>query len=399
MPAPCVQERSPAAFMPTRLSQLSSSLVAEWCGGSGSSAPSLAAHIPLIIGSVGQYVQNPAFDVRREIVAQLRATGGDGSKLDSSGHDLLAWLDGLSRLIMRRMHQEVARYERACDARITMAQFERLSEGLRDMTSVIVGEYLDRDSDRQQESTRRHGHSRLVFAHEMRGPLHTISLSASLLEMPGPATNPDEQKRLLKIIRSALVQAEWLLQHADLLTRSEDPESLTLTTSIQRVLESITEGLSAQAMASGVELRLSNAAPALAVDSGMANLVLSNLIVNAIKYADQTKEKRWVSMRAEMTEGDDPRFVTVEVADNGIGIPASMQRRVFQRGYRAHPQSADGLGLGLAIVRDLLDDRGGSIDLISEEQIGTTVRCRLPASPVEVVIKQKTRATTGLHIA
>lgn len=385
-------EPSPATIMGRRLSEMSTRLVAEWSVGNrscsrGSAASSLSdqalrTHLPAIIGSIGQYVRDPAYEVRREMLTQLRANGDMWHQLDYRARDLLVWLDGLSRLIMQRMQQELIHPERGDDDRLAMAAFARLAEGLGVMTSSILGVYLDRESDRHQESARQRTDWDLMFAHELRSPLHTISLSASILEAPGLSTDEDTRRRQLKIIRSALAHAESLLRHTDEVKGAENAHSLRFTTALQSLVESITEEQSGRAMASGVELSLVGAAPPLAVETVVAHLVLSNLVTNAIKYADHTKEKRWVTVRVEVVEGDEPGFVTLEVADNGIGIPESLQQYVFQRCFRAHPHVADGVGLGLAIVQDVLADRGGSIDLISQEKVGTAVRFRLPTSPI-----------------
>jgi signal transduction histidine kinase len=373
---------TPEAQIGERLIDQSASLVGEWLGSWRSALPdqTLVAQLPVMIRGIGHYVQNPQFEVRQAMLTQLRTNGWEWRRLDCDAHDLLAQLDGLSKFIVQRMQQEVAQVD---DARLAMPAFMRIFEGLRGMTSVVLDMHLGAaKSNEPHELLQHQPDSSMEFAHELRGRLQTISLSTVLLEMQSSGAAAEPTRRQVRIIRDALVQAEWLLQHEGLLTGSGHAESLQLTASVARVLESVTQGLDAQAAASGVELRLPESVPRLAVEAGVAHLILSNLLGNAIKYSDPTKDERWVTVRAEETAGDHSEYLILEVADNGIGIPADMQEHVFRRGCRVHPQAATGLGLGLAIIRRLLDDRGGGVDLVSEERVGTTVRCRLPASPL-----------------
>jgi signal transduction histidine kinase len=100
------------------------------------------------------------------------------------------------------------------------------------------------------------------------------------------------------------------------------------------------------------------------VSAAAFELCLSNLLANAIKYSDPAKEKRWVEVRARVTAPDDsadPQTI-VEVRDNGLGVPPAMRSRLFERFFRAHEDSQegiDGTGLGLSIVRETAASLGG----------------------------------------
>jgi signal transduction histidine kinase len=75
------------------------------------------------------------------------------------------------------------------------------------------------------------------------------------------------------------------------------------------------------------------------------------------------------------------------VSDTGIGIPTSEQPRLFTRFFRsssAHEASIQGTGLGLVIVKSIVEHHGGSIELTSAPAQGTTVTVRLPAGTREV---------------
>jgi signal transduction histidine kinase len=76
----------------------------------------------------------------------------------------------------------------------------------------------------------------------------------------------------------------------------------------------------------------------------------------------------------------DERMVSLEVADNGVGIPLADQARVFKEFERGTAPDARrmGAGLGLSLVKRIVELHGGTIDLVSVPGEGTTVTCRLP---------------------
>jgi signal transduction histidine kinase len=102
-------------------------------------------------------------------------------------------------------------------------------------------------------------------------------------------------------------------------------------------------------------------------DADRLRQVLGNLVENAVKYAGETP---WAEVRVERGAGV-VRFV---VSDRGIGIPADEQELIFHKFYRADPsmsRGVSGTGLGLYIVRELVERMGGSITVESEPGRGS----------------------------
>jgi signal transduction histidine kinase len=114
-------------------------------------------------------------------------------------------------------------------------------------------------------------------------------------------------------------------------------------------------------------------------DRDSISQVFDNLISNALKF---TAAGGTVCVTVREEDGD----AMIEVADTGIGIPETEQERLFQRFFRASSASQRhiaGVGLGLSIVRAIVEAHGGSIDFSSVHGAGTTFRVRLPlAAPV-----------------
>jgi two-component system, OmpR family, sensor histidine kinase SenX3 len=125
----------------------------------------------------------------------------------------------------------------------------------------------------------------------------------------------------------------------------------------------------------GIELSLTGASH-LNVLGDRSQLLsgFSNLVDNAIKYSEPGGI---VSVSSSIVG----QLVVVAITDHGIGISKQHQDRIFERFYRvdkARSRATGGTGLGLSIVRHIVLEHGGSIDIVSEEGIGSTFTIRLP---------------------
>jgi signal transduction histidine kinase len=106
---------------------------------------------------------------------------------------------------------------------------------------------------------------------------------------------------------------------------------------------------------------------------GRVELVLINLIANAVKYSDPRKERREVHIDAD----PDVPYPCIRIRDNGIGIPRSKRDAIFEQFVRVHAHlddelGAHGMGLGLSIVRECMESMGGTVSVESAEGVGTT---------------------------
>jgi signal transduction histidine kinase len=130
-------------------------------------------------------------------------------------------------------------------------------------------------------------------------------------------------------------------------------------------------------LAEGAGLRLECLAgdrlPTLYADRDRLVQVFSNLVGNAIKF---TPEGGTVTLRAEGTGG----AVCFQVADTGAGIPAEHLPRLFDRFWQARRTDRRGLGLGLPIVKGIVEAHGGHVEVASTPGAGTTFSFTLPAA-------------------
>lgn len=107
-------------------------------------------------------------------------------------------------------------------------------------------------------------------------------------------------------------------------------------------------------------------------DEKILELILSNLIHNAIKYSS---EHSAIDIQVEHNK----KMVTLKIIDQGMGIPKEEQKYIFNRYFRAeNALLTQGTGIGLNIVKGHLENLGGSIEFTSEENKGTTFNIQLP---------------------
>ncbi|MFB8147601.1 ATP-binding protein [Microbacterium sp. NPDC056003] len=134
-------------------------------------------------------------------------------------------------------------------------------------------------------------------------------------------------------------------------------------------------GKSAQARERGLEWSadIDPEAPRSPLSPVDAVSVVGNLIDNALDAAAVGEPPRWV--RVEFTAADDGRL-RIAVSDSGSGVPDELAERVFEHGFSTKPAGAEGRGVGLALVRSIVDGAGGTVEISAEPTVFTVL---LPA--------------------
>jgi len=107
---------------------------------------------------------------------------------------------------------------------------------------------------------------------------------------------------------------------------------------------------------------------------GRLRHILDNLVSNALKYCDRDKGEAWVSLALRVL----PEGYELRLSDNGVGLPPERRAEASQLFYRAAPARAAGLGVGLAVVKLLVEQSGGALTFASGEGQGTTFVAVLP---------------------
>lgn len=216
-------------------------------------------------------------------------------------------------------------------------------------------------------------------SHEIRTPLTTIHGYAGLLGRWGKQ-DPAVVEKAIQVIQKESVRLRTLTN--DMLTLADmesSQQALTRTCEINQTTTDVLEPYELLHPEHPIAYQSLAEACWIAMAPEHYGRVLTNLVDNAIKYTEPGGQIG-VSIQREAL------FVTVSVSDTGQGIPEEDLPRIFDRFYRvdkARSRVAGGNGLGLAIVRELIELYGGEISATSTVNAGTTVRFRLPlANPV-----------------
>lgn len=215
-------------------------------------------------------------------------------------------------------------------------------------------------------------------SHELKTPITAISgFTETLLggAKDDPATLDqflhiiaDESQRLIDLIQDVLSLSRIRAQNTTMLT----VVPLAVRPLIEQELAVVQQAIERQ------HLTINNQVDAdltITSDSQKLSQIIKNLLTNAIKYNRPRGSVTIATMVGQQTW-------SLIVKDTGIGISADDQQRIFERFYRASPsrsqQLVSGTGLGLAIVQELVNAMHGTIDVVSQRGVGTTMTVTLP---------------------
>jgi signal transduction histidine kinase len=216
-----------------------------------------------------------------------------------------------------------------------------------------------------------------VVSHDLRNPIGAMSMAASfLLEDGPPELREGTHGRMLKTIRSASEQATRMID--DLLDVSRiEVGHFAIEPAPEPIADLLMEAVElhrplAQSRGIRLEWRVTSGLPPVMVDRGRVLQMMGNLLGNAIKF---TPDGGCVEVGAE-SEGMEVRGW---VADSGPGIPADHLPHLFDRFWQARRTDRRGLGLGLAIVRGIVEAHGGRVRAVSDLGTGSRFEFTLPA--------------------
>ena len=219
------------------------------------------------------------------------------------------------------------------------------------------------------------------ITHELGNPLHTLMGALEMLEMP---QLPAEQR--LQLARTAQNQGQRMAaMFRDLKTHQqydEDPNFVRpQAISLQNILIAVQEAYQRLAEQKNITLHIKSCLQQVMADPERLQAVLENLVNNALKYTPEGGE---VKVKCALT--DSSSEIQISVADSGIGIAPEHQPKIFDRFYRtekARSRDQGGTGLGLSVVKIILQAHGRDIFLESTPGQGSRFYFYLPKVTVE----------------
>jgi signal transduction histidine kinase len=219
-----------------------------------------------------------------------------------------------------------------------------------------------------------------AISHDLRTPLSSIRAMAEALD-DQVLDDPAEVQRYYGTIRREIERLGRMID--DLFELAQmDAGAVELNrhpVTLHEIAAEVVDAMQAQASRNGVTLILNvdGHPPKTPLDGSRIERVLGNLIRNALNHTPE-------SGRVDVNVFADDDYVGLKVSDTGDGIATADLPHIWERFYRAEksrrrlPQEADGAGLGLAIVRGIIEAHGGTVDASSSAGRGATFTIRLP---------------------
>lgn len=238
---------------------------------------------------------------------------------------------------------------------------------------------LERRTKELLEAGQQKSHFLANVTHELRTPLHGIGGLVDLLEagIYGPVSEAQREahesiresgRSLLRMVDDLLTLSKAEAARLELRIAPVDVEEL-----VERVVASVRWMIGKKNLT--LDVSIDPSLPELVSDRGRIAQILVNLLANAVKFTDDGGS---ISLRARNVDG----ALWLEVEDTGIGIPAEELPRIFEPFRQVDggdERAFGGVGLGLSLVRRLVDALGGVLEVESELGHGSTFRVTLPS--------------------
>ncbi len=217
-----------------------------------------------------------------------------------------------------------------------------------------------------------------LMSHELRTPITSINGFAELLL--ADETIPEESREFLAIISNESQRLSKMLTtflSVSNLEQSDKKEFIKSPVKLDSVVSEVVGDLQDNAKRKRIRLveQANNHLPPVAADKGLITRAIAHLVDNAIRYSPE----RTSVIISTILEAD---FLRVVVEDRGYGIPTGEQDKIWQKFYRVardgHDKEEESTGLGLSLVKEIIEQHGGAVEVKSEIGAGSKFSFTLP---------------------
>jgi signal transduction histidine kinase len=218
-------------------------------------------------------------------------------------------------------------------------------------------------------------------SHELKTPLSLLSLFSEILEL-GRVNSEEKKTEYYRIIRHESLRLNKMIDNILDFSKIEAGRKTYVFApgDMAEVIEQVLSSYRYQIINSGfnIQTNIQPDLPPVLIDRDAMAQALSNLLDNAIKYSGEVKQ---LVIRTETVGAD----LSIEIADRGIGIPRAEQAKVFEKFYRVGNglvHDVKGSGLGLSLVKHIIEAHKGTISVESELGKGSRFTILLPLAPI-----------------
>lgn len=273
------------------------------------------------------------------------------------------------RRIQRKLMENSDEFLGGFDENMTLEKLESAVEEWSSQQRKLIQELESREEFRREYIGN--------VSHELKTPIFNIQ-GYILTLLDGAKDDPKIATKFLKRAAKSVDRMTSLVKDMDVLSKVETGmyDIRLEPTRLHLLIEDTLQGVESYARKNdakiSVDFQVDERIDVLC-DSARIEQVLDNLIVNAIKYSDDNKK---VKIKVQDLESK----VQISIKDNGFGIPEKDLGRIFERFYRvdkARSRDAGGSGLGLSIVKHIIDKHNQTITVTSKDGKGTTFKFTL----------------------
>jgi signal transduction histidine kinase len=353
----------------------------------------LLDHIPLLVDQIARYLTAPETEeiaANAAVMDKARELGLLRHQQRASAHQLLHEYEILGETLEGFLVEETERLALKPSIFEAFLVHRRLTRAVRVLMRTTVDTFVSEYTTTIREQNERINAFNRAASHELRSPIGTLLFAGALLDHEAVRQDPQRLAKVAATVRASADRLSWLVENLQRLAQMRDAADVPSQQRIEltQLAEEVARQLGEMANARRVEIRVAADLPSLVADPARLELVLLNLVANAIKYSDPAKTGPYVEIvtarrAADQVEPTGSPTCTICVRDNGLGIPEADQPAIFDRFFRAHAHldqelGVTGTGLGLAIVIDCVTALGGSIRCESQAGEGTSFFVTLP---------------------
>jgi len=245
-----------------------------------------------------------------------------------------------------------------------------------DITEQKQNEVLHLELERERELREVKSRFISLLVHDFRNPLTTLRMGLAFIDQYYARLTPAQIREKVQAVLQQSSQMNQLIDDAlmigkmDQMSDSFAPEDINLVEFCRAIFEEFMQSVD------GSRYDLAFAAPSTSfvypTDRALLRRAITNLLSNAVKYSP-------AGGAVQVTLSLEDQSLQIQISDQGIGIPTADQKYVFDGFYRAsNVGKIQGTGLGLAMVKQVVDIHDGSIEFESELNRGTTFTVKFP---------------------
>ena len=323
----------------------------------------LIDHVPLLLLGIADYLEDPSRPVVADtpVMAKAMELGALRHAQGFDEHQMLKEYEILGGILFQFLANEVDQIDTECTRTELVQCAGRIFQAIALIQQATTTQFLMLARAQIAEREDRLRTFNRALTHELRNRIGAALGAAQIMEMD--ELEGVERQRLNDVVLRNIESMRGVLDNLLVLTGVPVESRQQRNVQLPEAAREAARHVRAAARARSVAIRIDPMLPQVEISAAAVELCLTNLLANAIKYADPNASERWVEVRGRVTSVDgQPDEVIVEVVDNGLGVPPEARARLFQRFFRAHESAMpdiEGTGLGLSIVRDTVAGLGG----------------------------------------